>query len=229
MGFYSNNKTNDFERSSIQYFKDIANSNPLTRYEEQTLWKQYKENNDIAARNKLVEANLKYVIKIAERYLGRGLSFEDLVAEGNIGLIKGIEHFDGNFGTKALSYAVWWIKQNILDALERRNGLVCEDLPLTIESDEDDDYVDLSMLGLEFVEKKNIKEELSDNMETIDQLLIDLDKREKKIIKDYFGIGEKKPKSLDEIGCEMGLTKERVRQIKEKALLKMRCEALNCL
>lgn len=223
----ANKKVNDFEKCNQLYFNEIKGNKPLTKREEHALWEEYSITKDTDVRNKLVNANLKYVIKVAEHYVGRGLSFADLVSEGNIGLIKGIEHFDGKQGTKILTYAVWWIKQSILEAIEKRNGLISEDLPLNIESDSDG--FDVKDIGLEFVEKKNISEEIIDNQETIEQLLDELTKRERKIIRDYFGLGDNKPKSLEEIGDELNLTKERVRQIKEKALVKMRCEAVSSL
>ena len=105
---------NDFERSSLTYFNEISEFKPLSREEEFSLWERYRKNNDIGARDKLIKSNLKFVASVAKNYQGLGLSYADLIAEGNCGLLKAIDKFDYEKGFKTISYSVWWIRQSIL-------------------------------------------------------------------------------------------------------------------
>ena len=111
-----------------QYLKDISKIPTLSREEENRLAIKAK-NGDKEALNKLIESNLKFVVRVATKYQNRGLSFNELISEGNQGLIKAIEKFDPDKNIKLISYAVWWIKQSILQAIAEQSRLVR--LPLT--------------------------------------------------------------------------------------------------
>ena len=221
---------NDFERSGLQYCKDIAHFKPLSREEEIELWKDYKENHNLDSRDKLINANLKFVVNIAKKYTGRGLSYSDLIAEGNMGLLKAIDKFDGAKGYKTITYSVWWIKQSILEAIDKRNGIEHEDLPLDTEGSslfDTDDYDVQPLIGDEFkedsIESSLNKEDLQSSVEIV---LHGLTPRERTIVEKYYGLGGEKEMTLEEIGKEMNLTKERIRQINDKALKKMKSNAL---
>ena len=222
---------NDFERSSQSYFKEISEFNPLSREEENSLWEKYKKNNDISARDTIIKSNLKFVASVARPYQGLGLSYSDLIAEGNLGLMKALEKFDYKKGYKTISYSVWWIKQAILDALNTRNLLKGEELPQDfekpIENEEEEPYISVDPNIHNYIDDCPF-EEIKENEEkkAISILLGCLTTREKEIISNYFGMDNKDEMTLEEIGKKMGLTKERVRQIKEKALKKLRSEAL---
>ena len=217
----------EYDKSVSTYFNEVANYKPLSRDEELELWRKYKYNGDMAARNKLVSSNLKFVAVIAKQYQGRGLSYADLIAEGNIGLLKGIDKFDGERGFKVISYSVWWIRQTILEALAKRNTSDSEDLPCDYEKPnvvDDDDYKP------DTIEDKFINEGFEnkemEQLEAIKYLMEYLNQREKNIITKYYGLDGNKPKTLEEIGMEYGLTKERIRQIKSTSFKKMRSVAL---
>lgn len=219
---------NDFELSSQIYFKEIGKYKPLSFEEEQKLWKKYKTENDLSARDLIIKSNLKFVASVAKSYQGRGLSFSDLIAEGNCGLLRAMDKFDYSKGYKTISYSVWWIKQAILEAIKERNGIEGDELPTDIDKQydiEEDNHLS------EKEKEKNIDfltiNELDyDELKNVSTLLVDsLDTREKKIINEYFGLNGT-PLTLEEIGKDMNLTKERVRQIKEKALKKLRSEVL---
>lgn len=223
-------KTNTFEKSCDIYFKDLNKYRPLSREEEFKLWKKYKKDNDIEARNKLITANLKYVVKVANFYLGRGLSYADLIAEGNMGLLKAIEKYDGNKGIKTLSYSIWWIKQTILEALNKRNELDGEDLPsdcekCEIDSDENISNIDSKEGNDNFIDESTHNKD-KEKKELISTLMNCLSKKEAFIITNYYGLDGNKPLTLEEIGKKLGITKERVRQINEKALIKLRSASL---
>jgi RNA polymerase primary sigma factor len=148
-------EVNNFERSSLQYCKEISEFKPLSKEEELELFKDYKYNHSLDARNKLVNANLKFVMNIAKSYYGQGLSYADLISEGNMGLMKAIdEKFDESKDCKIITYSVWWIKQMIQDAIKKRNGIEHDDLPIDTEprslmDDEDTQIV----IGDEFSDK----------------------------------------------------------------------------
>ena len=225
---YKPNKSiNKFEPSLKNYFKDLKKCKPLSRDEEIELCRRYRTNHDLAARNRLVTANLQYVAKVARCYEGKGLSYSDLIAEGNIGLMKSIERFDETKGNKLISYSVWWIKQTILEALNKRNGISGDDFPNNEHQEEDNDDLIQPQKnpedGLFIEESDSFKNE---NSETLSMILQSLNEREKTIIAHYYGLGVMKQKTYEEIGKMLSLTKERVRQIAESALLKMRCSAL---
>ena len=214
----------EYDTNIEKYFNDISDYKPLSREEEYELWRKYKYENDIEARNKLVSGNLKFVANIAKNYQGRGLSYSDLISEGNIGLIKAMDNFDGDKGFKLISYSVWWIKQSINEAIEKRNSMDTEDLPLYkikegYEEDED------------LMEENDIEEETDsvteDDIKTkIGSLMNFLSNKERNIITQYYGLDGEKPKTLEEIGKELGISKERIRQIKQSSMNKLRSEAL---
>jgi RNA polymerase primary sigma factor len=223
---------NDFERSSQTYFKEISSFSPLSREEEFSLWEQYRKNNDLEARDKLIKSNLKFVASVARSYQGLGLSYSDLIAEGNYGLMKAMDKFDYEKGFKTISYSVWWIKQSILEALKERAGIEGESLPEDYEkqngTDSDDYEANNSIIEDEYVVNAFSDNFKTDEMKKVISMLINcLTEREQAVISDYFGLYSDECLTLEEIGKNMGLTKERVRQIKEKALKKLRYEALN--
>ena len=226
------NYTNDFDLNAGCYLKEIGINTPLSREEEGYLSKEWLTKKNINARNKLVEANLKFVANIARNYKGLGLSYSDLIQEGNAGLFKAVDKFDPDKGYKFISYAVNWIKQSILEALNKKNSLKSAELPNETCDDVIDDKKDLTINDISLDE---VYLDLSDDERRREKdicdvakfLLTGLTSREKYIVCQYNGINEKKPKTLEEIGNNLGITKERVRQINEKAMKKLRAYALN--
>ena len=226
------NYTNDFDLNAGCYLKEIGVNTPLSREEEGYLSKQWLTKKDINARNKLVEANLKFVANIARNYKGLGLSYSDLIQEGNAGLFKAVDKFDPDKGYKFISYAVNWIRQSILEALNKKNSLKSTELPNETCDEVLDDKKDLTINDISL---DDVYLDLSDDERRREKdicdvakfLLTGLTSREKYIVCQYNGINEKKPKTLEEIGNNLGITKERVRQINEKAMKKLRAYALN--
>ena len=225
---------NDFERSTLDYFKDINGYSPLSKEEEQTLWERYKKHNDIAARDKIVKSNLKFVASVAKPYIGMGLSYSDLISEGNIGLMKAMDKFDYEKGFKTISYSVWWIKQTILEALNKRNSIKGDELPqynesYNIDNEDSQSYINENdnYFYDEFIENDDFSDmKSSEEQKIISMLNTCLNDRERDIVSYYFGLNGKKEMTLEEIGNIFGLTKERIRQIKEGAFKKLRSEAL---
>lgn len=228
------NYSNEFDVNAGNYLKEIGVNNPLTREEEGYLSKRWREKRDIMARNKLVEANLKFVTNIARNYKGLGLSYSDLIQEGNAGLFKAVDRFDPDKGFKFISYAVNWIRQSILEALNKKNSLKSMELPNETNYTDLDDEMKID-LTLDDISLDDVYLDLSDDEKRREKdiydvtkfLLTGLTSREKYIVCQYNGIDEKKPKTLEEIGKKLGITKERVRQINEKAMKKLRAYALN--
>lgn len=222
----------DFDKSVARYFKDISKTKPLSYAEEYDLWYQYRYNNDLNARNKLVTANLKFVANVAKNYVGRGLSFSDLIAEGNVGLIKAMDRFDARKGFKSISYSVWWIKQSILDALNRRNTMDTEDLPYNVDREEDDGEENMNgdsekMCSEAFMDTFSDEEkEGIEQRKIIEVLFRELSDREIEMVSKRFGLFGERQKNLEEIGNDFGITKERTRQLLEKAFKKLRNAAL---
>jgi RNA polymerase primary sigma factor len=245
------------------YLKDIRKIKVMTPERERELALLMNSNEISETRRQeiqqeLIEGNLRFVITVAKQYQNQGLDFPDLIAEGNLGLMKAIQNFDWTKNLRFISYAVWWVKQSILQSLNdnartiRLPVNVVQDLQRAkkeIESNGgklDDRFQNLpSMIDLDM----NINEDgdtlvdviVNKNADMPDEsfnsgdmlkikllnLLHILDEREKVIIEDYFGLSGT-PRTLEDIGGDFDLTKERVRQIKQKALRKIRNES-DCL
>lgn len=227
-------KVSDYEQSTGAYLKDIGGFKPLTKQDEMKLWRRIKKNpEDAEAKNKLINSNLKFVVSVANSYKGRGLSMSDLVAEGNIGLMKAYYKFDPKRDVKFISYSVHWIRQSIMEALQKRNSIDGEDLPLDYEKQEDgvdEDYIEADNtpnLITRFVDndRDSEAERLKKQKQALEMLFSSLNEREKEIIIRYFGIS-RDGETLEEIGKTLNLTKERVRQIKEDGLKKLRSYAI---
>lgn len=200
----------------------------------------------------LLEGNLRFVITVAKQYQNQGLDLSDLIAEGNLGLMKAIKNFDWNKDLRFISYAVWWVKQSILQSLNDNSRTIR--LPVNVIQDLhkakkeveqnggklDDRFTNLpSIINLDMninedgdtlvdIIKNNDADSPDAGFNTKDILktklmsLLDvLDNREKSIVGDYFGLTGT-PRTLEDIGSDFDLTKERVRQIKEKALRRLR-------
>lgn len=208
------------------YFEDIKKYRPLSSREEKELAVKIRKG-DKAALDKLVNANLKFVVNYAKQYRKSGVPFSDLISKGNIGLIKAAEKFDETKGVKFISYAVWWIRNSIQECINRYLGNVEEVNAETYVFDNckkaEYDYSS-KMVNEEFEEELT---NLQSREATIAELMKTLKKREIRILSLYFGLYDGKEMTLDEIGQEMDLTKERVRQIKDKALVKLKVNALS--
>lgn len=218
-------KVDDYEKSTAEYFKLIKNNKPLSKSEEKSLWEEFHFHNDFTAREKLIKANLKFVPTIAKQFKGCGLPFADIIEEGNIGLIKAIDRFNPKKDNKIISYAVWWIRKSIIEAIEKKG---------TIDAENIDDIYQETLTGKKennfIIPEKNFfeKEDKTPfyNKEIIEELFDGVPERERIIVSDYYGLYGDTPRTLDEIGFDLKITKERVRQLNEKALKKMRSNAL---
>lgn len=214
---------NDFCDSVQLYYNDLKKCKPISRKEENRLITEAK-NNNIDAKNKILTSNLRFVFDVARKYRGSGVPMADLISEGNIGLTKAIGKFDETKGVKFISYAVWWIKQSILDCIKKtRNTSESE----TRESDFDDEVGDINLESFGYVEDDDDEEmTLDKKCEKVEELLSTLTERERDIVEMYFGIGDNKECNLGDISLKYGLSKERVRQIKKNALKKMRVKMM---
>ena len=263
--------TNRQSASLDKYLQEIGRE-PLIPVDEEVELARMIRNGDRVALEKLVKANLRFVVSVAKQYQNQGLSLPDLIDEGNLGLIKAAEKFDETRGFKFISYAVWWIRQSILQALAEQARIVrlplnqvgslnkinkafqrfeqeferkpsAEELAELLDIPVDKIADTLKMSGRQvsvdapFVEGEDnslidvmvnedspnadhtlINESLS---REIDRALATLTPREADIIRKFFGIGMPE-KTLEEIGIELQLTRERVRQIKEKAIRRLK-------
>ena len=262
----------DEEQSLDLYLREIGETPIITANEEVELAKRIKRG-DIIALEKLTKANLRFVVSVAKQYQNQGLSLSDLINEGNIGLIKAAKRFDETRGFKFISYAVWWIRQAILQSLAEQSRIVR--LPLNrvgtlhkigkISSSLEQEYgrepsaneiaqklelsekevadtlkISNSHLSLDapfsVSEDNSLIDVLEDEFQpSPDECLLDeslrveiekaldtLTPREAEVINLYFGLTQEKPLTLEEIGARFSLTRERVRQIKEKAIKRLR-------
>lgn len=264
--------TNRESASLDKYLQEIGREELITAEEEVMLAKRIREGDEIALA-KLVKANLRFVVSVSKQYQNQGLSLPDLINEGNLGLIKAARRFDETRGFKFISYAVWWIRQSILQALAEQSRIVR--LPLNQVGSLNKINKAYSRLEQEF-EREPTAEELSqvldlpedkvaDTMRVsgrhvsmdapllngednslldvlvnhdspradrllmneslqreIERSLSTLTERERDVIKLFFGIGCQHGLTLEEIGAKFDLTRERVRQIKEKAIRRLR-------
>ncbi|SUZ49230.1 uncharacterized protein METZ01_LOCUS2084 [marine metagenome] len=263
---------NESNRSLSQYLEEIGKFEPLHPSREVELAQAIKKGNRLAMKE-LVEANLRFVVSVAKDYQGQGLPLTDLINEGNMGLMKAAGRFDETRGFKFISYAVWWIRQSILQALAEHSRIVrlplnrvgtiskitkqAEKLEAEVERSPNEEEIgrNLEMTSDEVIDAMRIsrrhhslnapfrdgdKNSLIDIIEDdgqidpdeplmaeslkdeIRQSLDTLKDRERQVIKMYFGIGRDYALTLNEIGEEFSLTRERVRQIKEKAIRRLR-------
>lgn len=264
--------TNRESQSLEKYLQEIGKVELITPEEEVILARRIREN-DQRALEKLVNANLRFVVSVAKQYQNQGLTLSDLINEGNLGLIKAAKRFDETRGFKFISYAVWWIRQSILQALAEHSRIVR--LPLNRVGSLNKISKAFSQLEQEF-ERDPSPEELASMLEVsideientmnisgrhvsmdapfipgedntlydvledsdavssdvilmneslsneIERSLATLTERQKEVVKLYFGIGCDHSMSLEDIGEKFDLTRERVRQIKDKALKRLR-------
>ncbi len=263
----------DRESSTLRaYFDDIADSEPLSREREVELSARIKDG-DMEARDELIQANLRFVIDVAKNYQNRGLSFPDLISAGNLGLMTAAERFDGTRGYKFISYAVWWIRQSILQTIAehvrtvrlplnklsllkdiskatRKLGQNSDtepdieqiakelDLPPDVVTDailsarpcssldgafDDDEKRSLLNILPDANSRSPDSDLIHDSARNqLEEVLASLEDREQKIIRLYFGLDGMEALTLEQIGEMIGVTRERVRQIKERALSRLR-------
>ena len=265
--------TNRESQSLEKYLQEIGKVDLLTPEEEVDLAKRIKQG-DQTALEKLTKANLRFVVSVAKQYQNQGLSLSDLINEGNLGLIKAAQRFDETRGFKFISYAVWWIRQSILQALAEQSRIVrlplnkvgslnkinkafseleqnyerepsAEELAALLEIPTEEVETTLGVaarhvsMDAPFVDGEdnslldvleNIHSPKTDqDLEYTESLRLEIERslstltdRQMDVIKLYFGIGIEHPMSLEDIGDKFGLTRERVRQIKDKAINKLR-------
>jgi len=264
--------TNRESRSLDKYLQEIGKEELITAEEEVNLARLIKQGDQVAL-EKLTRANLRFVVSVAKQYQNQGLTLPDLINEGNLGLIKAAQRFDETRGFKFISYAVWWIRQSILQAIAEHSRIVR--LPLNqvgslnklnkafskLEQEFEREPTEEELATILDLPEDKVKDSISisgrhismdaplisgeestlyDVMENrdspkadralimeslqqeIERTLDTLSEREKEIIKLYFGIGMNHGLTIDEIGEKFDLTRERVRQIKEKALKRLR-------
>lgn len=204
------------------YFEEIKHLRPLSREEEKELSDRIKKG-DASAKEKLVKHNLKFVVAMAKNYRDRGVPFNDLISEGNIGLMRAADKFDGDKNIKFISYAVWWVKNSFNECINNyaaNNEKNAEDYVFVNVKDV---LTDDNLINEEFEDKLI---ELQSRKNCVKELMKCLHEREIKILTLFYGLNDGREMTLDEVGSEMNLTMERVRQIKDSALMKLKCRAL---
>lgn len=202
------------------YFNDIKDYNTLTKEEEIELTRNIK-NGDVKSLEKLIVCNLKFVVNIAKSYRKTNIPFTDLISEGNIGLIKAAKKFDETKDVRFTTYAVWWIKSSIQEYIDKYYNNDSLSLNEEIKIDYDNNSYD--HINEDFENEINT---INSRKDAIDSLMECLKERELKILKYYYGLDGNKEMTLEEIGSIFSLTQERIRKIKDKALVKIRSNAL---
>ena len=253
------------------YWSEIKDTEPLSREREVELFTRLRRG-DESARQRIIEANLRFVVSVARDYKDYGLSLVELISEGNVGLLEAVKRFDETRGFKFITYAVWWIRQAILKALalqgriarppmsqindlqkiEREAGRLAQSLGrsptgaeiaerVDISAERTRNAMDVGQQDLSFdapaypgeadtllshhPAPQDGVDDLFEEAEMRDRLsscLSLLDEREKEIVRAYFGLGGGEPRTLEEIGDSLGVTRERVRQLRNRALAKLR-------
>jgi len=250
-----------------QYLKEIRRFPPFTKEEEKSVIDKAKAG-DRKAYEELLNRNLRFVVSVAKKYQNQGLPLDELIAEGNTGLVKAFDRFDPTRDSKFITYAVWWIKQTIRKAIEENTKIVRLPLNVLLElsnlrkmrteleqelghaiSDEElieysDDEEVIKVLKYNYGtvdidaprtdNSKDLNDILPDNTvidpaalledvkDELEFILDDFSERERDILIMYFGIDKLRPYTLKEIGVDHGLTRERIRQIKEKTIDKLK-------
>lgn len=222
----------DIDETVKSYFDGLKEFKPLSKKEERELLWKYKIGNDISARNKLINANLRYACKMASAYRNRGVSFSDLISEANMGLIEAIDKFDMSNDVKIISYSKWWIMQKMQAAIEKRNRMPESEIPeerdTPILDDDEDTAAENKKMTRDdsfIIETERCEDERED-MDFIEEILRTLSERETDMVNMYFGRCGYDENTLDEIGKKYKLTKERVRQIIEGAFRKLRTKSM---
>jgi len=230
----NNQYVNDFNKTVQVYYDDLKKYKPLTKAKEKRLLRLCKKGN-IKAQNELLEANLKFVFDIAKHYTGRGIPISDLISEGNMGLIRAIDKFDENQDVKFISYAVWWIRVYMLEAIKKKKLLNIVEIENSDNStnvlensisDNEDEMVAKNDKSFSNEADEHKREMNQEQKEVITKLLNVLTKREREIVENYYGLNNKKELTMVEIGKKYGISSERARQINKKSLRKLRSSML---
>lgn len=261
------------------YLKEIQKSKLLTAEDERELAGLIAQGDD-AARERMIESNLRLVVKIAKRYMNRGLPFLDLIEEGNMGLIKAVEKFKVSKGCRFSTYATWWIRQSIERSIVNQSRTIR--LPVHVADDinklvkisrelihrlkrdpeveeiaevmgvdvsyvrrmmilvkktysiehpmgEGDDYSLIDTIEDKKLVDPGSKIEDLDRFAHVQEWMTDLNENEREILALRFGLDDREPQTLDTIGKKFGVTRERIRQIEAKSLIKLRKSMENCL
>ena len=184
---------------------------PLLSAEEELELARRIELGDEAARKQLAEANLRLVASIAKRYVGRGVPFQDLIQEGNLGLIQAVETFGGEKGYKCGAYATWWIRLAITRAIAEQDRAISQETPAGEENGQSGGFL---QDGWE-ADADPLQEQLMERLDTLTE-------REQKVLKLRFGLEDGRPRTLEEVAGELNVTRERIRQIEAVALRRLR-------